>query len=76
MAPTTLVADAHRTGLFVHPFTFRNEKRRLAANYQGDPVQEYLAFYRAGVDGVFTDFTDTALTARTQFLKERGAATR
>lgn len=76
MAPTTLVADAHKAGLFVHPFTFRNEKRRLAASYQGDPVQEYLAFYRAGVDGVFTDFTDTALSARTQFLKERGAAAR
>ncbi len=76
MAPTTLVADAHKAGLFVHPFTFRNEKRRLAADYQANPVQEYLAFYRAGVDGVFTDFTDTALTARAQFLKERGAAVR
>ena len=27
---TTLVADAHKAGLFVHAFTFRNEKRRLA----------------------------------------------
>jgi glycerophosphoryl diester phosphodiesterase len=30
MAPTGLVAAAHRAGLFVHPYTFRNERRRLA----------------------------------------------
>jgi glycerophosphoryl diester phosphodiesterase len=28
--PTTLVADAHKAGLFVHAYTFRNESRRLA----------------------------------------------
>lgn len=71
-APTTLVADAHKAGLFVHPFTFRNESRRLAADYKGDPKNEYLAFYRLGVDGVFTDFTDTALAARAAYLKEIG----
>jgi glycerophosphoryl diester phosphodiesterase len=69
---TSLVADAHKAGLFVHPFTFRNESRRLAADYKGDAKNEYLAYYRVGVDGVFTDFTDTALAARTQFLKEAG----
>lgn len=71
-APTTLVADAHKAGLFVHPFTFRNESRRLATDYQGDAKNEYLAYYRLGVDGVFTDFTDTALAARAAFLKETG----
>jgi len=70
--PTTLVADAHKLGLFVHPFTFRNERRRLAADYQGDPAKEYLQFYRLGVDGVFTDFTDTALAARRAYLSEAG----
>ena len=69
---TSLVADAHKAGLFVHPFTFRNESRRLAADYKGDAKNEYLAYYRVGVDGVFTDFTDTALAARTQYLKEAG----
>ncbi|WP_411886102.1 glycerophosphodiester phosphodiesterase [Polaromonas sp. YR568] len=69
---TSFVADAHKAGLFVHPFTFRDERRRLAADYQGDAKAEYLAFYRAGVDGVFTDFTDTAVAARTQYLKEAG----
>jgi glycerophosphoryl diester phosphodiesterase len=67
--PTTLVADAHKAGLFVHAYTFRNESRRLARDYQGDAKNEYLAYYRLGVDGVFTDFTDTALEARKVYLK-------
>jgi glycerophosphoryl diester phosphodiesterase len=69
---TSLIADAHKAGLFVHPFTFRNESRRLAADYKGDAANEYLAYYQLGVDGVFTDFTDTALAARAQYLKEAG----
>jgi len=64
LPPTSLVADAHKAGLFVHPFTFRNESRRLAIDYQKNATAEYAAFYRTGVDGVFTDFTDTALAAR------------
>lgn len=69
---TTLVADAHKAGLFVHPYTFRNEKRRLAIDYQGDPQREYKAFYALGVDGVFADFADTALAARRAYLKDIG----
>jgi len=72
MAATNLVAEAHKLGLLVHPFTFRNESRRLASDYKGDAANEYLAFYRLGVDGVFTDFTDTALAARRTWLKENG----
>ena len=72
MAPTTLVADAHKLGLFVHPFTFRDESRRLAADYGRDGRTEYMAYYRLGVDGLFTDFTDTALAARGAYLKEMG----
>jgi glycerophosphoryl diester phosphodiesterase len=67
-AATGLIADAHKAGLFVHAFTFRNEKKYLAASYAGDPLQEYLAFFRLGVDGVFTDFTNTGVAARTAFL--------
>lgn len=69
---TSLIADAHKAGLFVHPYTFRNEQRRLASDYKGDPQNEYLAFYRLGVDGVFSDFADTALAARKTYLKEMG----
>ena len=65
--PTSLVADAQAAGLFVHAYTWRNEARYLLANYGDDPVQEYLQFYCLGVDGVFSDNPDTAVTARTLF---------
>jgi glycerophosphoryl diester phosphodiesterase len=70
--PTSLVADAHKAGLFVHVFTFRNERKYLAADYEGDAQKEYLKFFRLGVDGVFTDFSHTAATARTAYLRELG----
>jgi glycerophosphoryl diester phosphodiesterase len=70
--PTTLIADAHKAGLFVHAYTFRDEQRRLAFNYNKDPKAEYLQFYRLGLDGVFSDFPDTALEARVSYLRELG----
>ena len=73
LAPTTLIADAHKAGLFVHAFTFRNEGRRLAASYNGDPKQEYLQYYALGLDGLFTDFTDTALAARAEYVHQANA---
>ncbi len=69
---TSVVADAHKAGLVVHPYTFRNEAKRLAFDYRGDAKAEYLQFYRLGVDGLFTDFTDTAVAARAAYLKELG----
>lgn len=63
--PTDLVQRAHARGLLVHTWTFRNEPYRLAYDYGGRPVDEYLQFYELGVDGVFSDFPDTAVTART-----------
>ena len=69
---TSLIADAHKAGLFVHVFTFRNEAKYLAADYHGDAQQEYLKFFRLGVDGVFTDFTPTGVTARTAYLHAIG----
>lgn len=69
---TTLIDDAHKAGLFVHAYTFRNEQRRLAFDYNKDPKAEYLQFYRLGLDGVFSDFSDTALEARKTYLKELG----
>jgi len=68
--PTSLIADAHRTGLFVHAYTFRNEASRYLLNtYGDDPAQEYLQFYCLGVDGVFSDFPDSAATARVLFWR-------
>jgi glycerophosphoryl diester phosphodiesterase len=62
--PSDLIKNAHAAGLFVHAFTFRNEPRRLAGSYRGDPKSEYQLFYEMGVDGVFSDFPDTAVAAR------------
>jgi glycerophosphoryl diester phosphodiesterase len=64
IAPTNVVKDAHAAGLFVHAYTFRNEPRRLASDYKGDPKAEYKRFYTLGVDGLFSDFPDAALEAR------------
>ena len=72
MVPTTLVTDAHKAGLLVHEYTFRNEPRRLASSYKGDPKAEYLQHFRLGVDGIFSDFPDTAVAARAAYLTETG----
>jgi glycerophosphoryl diester phosphodiesterase len=70
--PTSLLSDAHKAGLFVHVYTFRNETKYLAGLFNGDPAAELLTYLRAGVDGVFTDFTNTAVPTRTAYLKETG----
>ena len=54
----------------MHSFTFRNEPARLAGIFKGDPVQEFLAYFRLGIDGVFTDFTATGVAARQAYTKE------
>jgi glycerophosphoryl diester phosphodiesterase len=72
-APTSLIEDAHQAGLFVHAYTWRNEGRYLLSTYGDDPVQEYLHFYCLGVDGVFSDNPDTAVTARTLFVNVANA---
>ena len=72
--PTSLVADAHKAGLFVHPYTFRDEAQHLTRTYHGDPRAEYEAYFSLGVDGVFTDFSTTARKTLTQWLQQRGAA--
>ncbi|EJQ8214526.1 glycerophosphodiester phosphodiesterase [Salmonella enterica] len=64
ITPNNVITDAHKLGLQVHPFTFRNEDQYLAGIYHNNPLNEYLDFYKAGVDGVFTDFTPTAIDAR------------
>ncbi|MDB5861800.1 MAG: glpQ [Ramlibacter sp.] len=72
VTPTSLIADAHAAGLFVHTYTFRNEKKYLAGKYGGDPAAEYMDYFRAGIDGVFSDFVNTAVAARAAYLKETG----
>lgn len=71
--PTNLVAEAHKAGLAVHIFTMRDEPKYLNAAYHNDPIPEYLDFFRLGVDAMFSDFSDTAVRARSQFLTEQAA---
>lgn len=77
LPPTDLVTRAKATGLKIHVWTFRDENIFLPAELRrgdpadprfraliGDAVAEYRAFYALGIDGVFSDFPATALTAR------------
>ena len=61
---TTVIEQGHAAGLRVHTYTFRNELETLAPQYRDDPRLEYFQFFDLGVDGVFSDFPDTALAAR------------
>ncbi|MEH1809039.1 glycerophosphodiester phosphodiesterase [Nostoc sp.] len=60
ISPTSLVIDAHAAGLLVHVWTFRNEDCFLPLDFQGNPQGEYELFFSLGVDGVFSDYPDTA----------------
>jgi glycerophosphoryl diester phosphodiesterase len=60
-----LIQRAHARGLLVHTWTFRDDA--FPTGYPGGPVDELLAMYRLGVDGVFDDFPDTAFAAREIF---------
>lgn len=59
---TTLITDAHAVNLKIHAWTFRNEEQYLAPDYQGNPQTEYEQFFKLGIDGVFSDFPDLAVT--------------
>lgn len=71
-APTTLVADAHKAGLFVHVYTFRSGKGyyNLPFDVNGNANAEYLTHFRIGVDGVFSDVADVGLKARADYVAE------
>jgi glycerophosphoryl diester phosphodiesterase len=80
LPPTSFVADAHAAGLVVHPYTFRNENQFLPAEDQrgtkanptpnpndyGNAFAEDERFFKAGVDGIFTDNPDTGVAARNE----------
>ncbi|HEY9761060.1 MAG TPA: glycerophosphodiester phosphodiesterase family protein [Trichocoleus sp.] len=69
-APSSLIPNAHEAGLFVHAYTFRNEGRFLAADYQGNPNKELEQFINLGVDGYFTDFPGTGDLVRDQLTSD------
>ena len=60
---TDLVQRAHAAGLQVYPYTFRSEPEFLHPTYR-DPLDEYVQFFELGVDGVFSDVVDVAISGR------------
>lgn len=76
-APSAFVADAHAAGLKVHPWTVRAEniflpqalKRGADPAAHGDVDALYDALFKAGVDGLFSDFPGLAAQARARLLK-------
>ncbi len=81
-APSHLVRDAHRSGLVVHVFTLRRENQFMARNFRigtdpnavGDLAAEVRAFLDAGVDGLFSDNPDVAVSARNEWRRGGRAA--
>lgn len=58
MQPTTLVPNAKKAGLVIHPYTFRKDQLPEGI----DSAQSLdLLFKGLKVDGLFTDFTDTVV---------------
>ncbi len=76
--PTTLVADAHKVGLAVHPWTFRREnyflplaqKSGIDPRGVGDLKAEIKAFLATGIDGIFSDNVTEAVSARANAIGE------
>ncbi len=70
--PSPVVKDAHRAGLKVVAYTFRDENQFLPADFRigtdpnakGDIQAELKTFFAAGLDGVFADYPDSAVKAR------------
>jgi glycerophosphoryl diester phosphodiesterase len=57
---TGVIERAHKKGLMVHTWTFRND----ATGYGfSDPKAEMQYYIKLGIDGVFTDFTATGVAA-------------
>jgi glycerophosphoryl diester phosphodiesterase len=69
--PTSLIADAHKANLTVHPWTFRRENYFLPLGQKsgidprsvGDMESEIRAFLEAGIDGMFSDNPAQAVAA-------------
>ncbi len=77
--PTSLVADAHSRGIDVHAWTFRAENSFLPQNLRsstdaaalGNLDSELSAYFKAGLDGFFTDHADIGVRSRDAFIAGR-----
>lgn len=69
---TGLIEAAHAAGLKVHSWTFRSENQFLPPSLRqgsdpegnGNLSEEVRAYFEAGLDGVFSNMPDQAVTAR------------
>ena len=76
--PSSLVANAHKAGLVVHPWTFRIENVFLPAEFRsghkdsaiGDVKAEIEAYLATGIDGIFSDNPREAARAVVHFGSE------
>ncbi|NHB57963.1 glycerophosphodiester phosphodiesterase [Acinetobacter sp. 194] len=76
---TSFIEDAHAVGLKVHPYTLRPENnflpsylrcsQSLAERCIKGAEQEYTRFFKAGVDGLFTDDPQLGREALIKFQK-------
>jgi glycerophosphoryl diester phosphodiesterase len=72
LAPTDLIARAHRAGLAINAWTFRPENFFLPAQLRagvepaahGDLAAELRQHFALGLDGAFCDFPAMAVAAR------------
>lgn len=71
LPPTPLLKMAHDIGLKVHIYTFRNEEKYLNPEYNNNPENEYHRFFELDVDGLFSDFPDTAVKALESYNKDK-----
>lgn len=80
--PTSFVADAHAAGLKIHPYTFRPENNFVPKDFKCSSApsdtakrcelgafKEFEMFFKAGVDGIFTDDPGLGRKAVDLYLK-------
>lgn len=85
-APSAFVSNAHAVNLKVHPYTFRPENNFLADNLKCSTAtadaskrcetgasKEFEMFFKAGVDGVFTDDPGLGRKSLDAYLKANPA---
>ncbi|MCP4324287.1 MAG: glycerophosphodiester phosphodiesterase [Psychromonas sp.] len=63
---TDLVEEAHKNNLLVHPYTFRRDKGEIPSYANNFDDLLYIFYFKADVDGLFTDFPDLAVTFLTR----------
>ena len=60
-----LIEQAHGLGLRVHPWTFRDDA--VGPSFT-DVREEMLAYFTIGIDGAFSDFADSAMAIRDEYV--------